>query len=117
MVNIKHKRLESQIQRALSEIIGMELKNNDFGLVSVTDVELTRDLSFLKIFVHFLKAADKNQENYLELLEKKAPAIRVLLGRKVQMRKVPELIFAIDESFEKSAKITALLNQTKKTNE
>ena len=108
-MSIKHKRLESQLQRALSEILKAELKNQDIGLVSITGVELTNDLSFLTIFVHFMGAQ--------EPLAAKKGAIKALLGKKVAMRKMPELIFKIDTSFAEASKIEALLAEAKAKDE
>ena len=116
-MSIKHKRLESQLQRALSEILKAELKNQDIGLVSITGVELTNDLSFLTIFVHFMGAQDSKQEQALEPLAAKKGAIKALLGKKVAMRKMPELIFKIDTSFAEASKIEALLAEAKAKDE
>jgi ribosome-binding factor A len=118
MATIKHKRLESQLQRTISEIITHDLKNRrDLEFVSITDVELTNDYSFLKIFVHFLNVSDDAQEQSLELLESKSGAIKAILGKKVSMRKMPELIFKIDKSFKEAGKINALLKQVEITDD
>lgn len=114
MASVKHKRLESQLQKAVSEIIAQDLKNKkDIEFVSVTGVALTTDLSYLKIFVHFMNIKEDNQPKALEVLAKKAGAIKMVLGKKVSMRKMPELIFKIDGSFAEAHKIDQLLRQTK----
>lgn len=111
MANLKLKRLESQLQRALSEIIAQDLKNQDVGVVSITGVDLTNDLSYLTVYVHYLNSQDNKQEEALIPLERKKGAIKAALGRKVQMRKMPELIFKIDDSFAEASKIEALLKE------
>ncbi|GBU11014.1 ribosome-binding factor A [Erysipelotrichaceae bacterium] len=111
MTSIKHQRLESQLQRALSEIIAQDLKNKDMGLVSITAVELTNDLSYLTVFVHFMNSREDKQEANLETLEKKSGAIKAILGKKVSLRKMPELIFKIDTSFAEAEKIEGLLKK------
>ncbi len=117
MASIKHKRLESQLQKTISEIIAMDLKNKDMGLVSITGVELTNDLSYLKVFVHFMNSSEDKQENNLEALQKKEGAIKAILGKKVSMRKMPELIFKVDTSFAQAQRIEALLKQVKTEDE
>lgn len=112
MVSIKHKRLESQLQKAISEIIANDLKNKKhLEFLSVTGVELTNDLSYLKIFIHFMDVSEDKQAEALEVLEKKSGAIKSILGKKVSMRKMPELIFKIDTSFAQAEKIENLLKQ------
>ena len=117
MASIKHKRLESQLQKTISEIIAMDLKNKDMGLVSITGVELTNDLSYLKVLVHFMNSSEDKQENNLEALQKKEGAIKAILGKKVSMRKMPELIFKVDTSFAQAQRIEALLKQVKTEDE
>lgn len=117
MASIKHKRLESQLQKTISEIIAMDLKNKDMGLVSITGVELTNDLSYLKVFVHFMNSSEDKQENNLAALQKKEGAIKAILGKKVSMRKMPELIFKVDTSFAQAQRIEALLKQVKTEDE
>ncbi|MGL5043246.1 MAG: 30S ribosome-binding factor RbfA [Culicoidibacterales bacterium] len=117
MASIKHKRLESQLQRIISEIIAIDLKNKDMGLVSITGVELTNDLSYLKIFVHFMNSREDKQDNGIEALQKKEGAIKAILGKKVSMRKMPALIFKVDTSFAQAQKIENLLKEVKKNDE
>lgn len=114
MSTIKHKRVETDIKRALSEVLRSDLKNRtNLEFVSITDVSLTNDLSYLTIYVHFTNIADDKQHTHLEELEKKASAIRTALAKRVQLRKMPELVFKIDESFANASRIDALLRQVK----
>ena len=114
MASIKHKRLETDIRKALAEVLRTDLKNKkNLEFVSITDVELTNDLSFLTIYVHFTDASDTSQETRLEELSKKSSAIRTALARRVHMRKMPQLIFKVDTSFAYASKIDALLAEAK----
>lgn len=114
MVSIKHKRIETDIKRALAEVLRTDLKNRtNLELVSITDVELTNDLSYLTIYVHFAAAKDETQDKYLADLEKKSSAIRAALAKRVKLRKMPELIFKVDQSFANANRIDELLRQVK----
>lgn len=95
----KHERLEQDTKRALTVIIAEELKNPDVtGLISVTDVKMTPDQKYAKVFVSIYNV--KNKENVLEALQKSSKFIRGSLSRRVKMRNTPELTFAIDNSLE-----------------
>jgi len=114
MGSIKTKRLETDIKRALSEVLRVDiknLKNND--VVTITDVSLTSDLSYLTVYVHFATAQDTTQEKHLADLKQKGPAIRAALAKRVPMRKVPELVFKIDNSFANADRIEELLKEAK----
>jgi len=114
MEPIKIKRLETDIKRALSEILHVDIKNlKGSELITITDVSLTSDLSYLTVYVHFATVEDDKQEAHLEALKQKAPALRTALAGRVPMRKSPELIFKIDTSFENADRIEALLKEAK----
>jgi len=114
MASIKHKRIETDIKRALAEVLRSDLKNKkNLELVSITDVALTSDLSYLTIYVHFATAQDEKQSNHLVDLEKKSSAIRTALAKRIKLRKMPELIFKVDESFAAANRIDELLRQVK----
>ncbi len=104
-------RLESSIKRALSDIINFEVKNN-IGLVTITDCELTQDLSFLTVFYTVLSEKDKKKAK--EGLESSKGFIRSTLVSKVSMRKAPEIIFKYDNSYANGSRIEELLEEIKR---
>jgi len=114
MDGIKIKRLETDIKRALAEILRVDIKNfKNNDVITITDVKLTSDLSYLTIYVHFATAQDATQEKHLSDLKQKAPAIRKALAQRVDMRKVPELIFKVDNSLANADRIEELLKEAK----
>jgi len=114
MESIKIKRLETDIKRALSEVLHVDIKNlKNSALITITDVELTSDLSYLTIYVHFANATDGTQEKHLEELKRKSTAIRTALAKRVHMRKMPELIFKVDTSLANADRIEELLKEAK----
>jgi len=95
----KHERLEQDTKRALTVIISEELKNPDVtGLISVTDVKITPDQKYAKVFVSIYNVKDK--ESVLAALKKCSKFIRGGISRHVKMRNTPELTFVIDNSLE-----------------
>jgi len=109
MVNIKIQKLETQIERELSRIFLNEVKD-DVGFITITGVDLTSDLSFVKVYYSVLGNEDKRTA-VAKRLEKAKGFIRTALGSKVQMRKVPYLIFIYDESIDYGNKIDQLIHK------
>ncbi|MBP5342794.1 30S ribosome-binding factor RbfA [bacterium] len=103
-------RLESSIKRALSEILNFEVKNN-IGLVTVTECSITSDLEYLTVYYTVL--SDKDKKRAREGLESSKGFIRSSLASKVQMRKVPNLIFKYDDSYQNRSRIEELLKEAK----
>lgn len=111
-MTIKLERLEQIIRKEVSEILQFEVKDPNAKFITVTDVELTRDLSIAKVFVTFLNKEVSNEEQ-MATLEKAKGFIRSELGSRLTIRKVPELLFKIDDSLEKGNRIDEILKNSK----
>ena len=107
-------RLSSTVQKAVSDIIQFKVKSNHLGLVTVTAAEVTNDLSYAFIYVSFINGP---QQEKLAALDKIKGFIRTELGKEVKMRKVPQLVFKLDESTAHYRHVEELLKQAKKGNE
>lgn len=95
----RHERLEQDVKYALSNIIMNEVKEPSVtGLISVTDVKITPDQKYAKVYVSVFGKANKNK--VVEALTKAKGFIKKELGRRVRMRNMPELIFELDNSME-----------------
>jgi len=103
MANIK--RLESDLKKALTEILREEAKDPDIGFLTVTDVDLTNDLSYLTIHFTVFETEETTRESVLKALERSKKFLRTLLMERVKMRKAPELRFRYDESLETGNRI------------
>ena len=103
------RRVSEQIQRELSVLISEQLQDPRLGLVSVSGVEVSRDLSHAKVYFSTLGDADKMQEAH-QVLKGAAGYLRHMLGRTLTMRSVPELHFHIDTSLEQGAHLSALID-------
>ncbi|MBF0455182.1 MAG: 30S ribosome-binding factor RbfA [Magnetococcales bacterium] len=80
------------------------------GVISITDVEMSRDLQYATVF--FTQYGGEESEG-LEGLTRASGFIRRQLGRRLKMRRVPELRFKADGSFKQAEKIERLLHQIK----
>ncbi len=103
------RRVAEQIQRELSHLISTELKDPRVRLVTVTEVEVTRDLAHAKVFVSVLGSDDASTA--VEGLRSAAGHLRRLLSRDMKMRSVPELHFVEDRVLIEGSRLSALINQ------
>ena len=106
-------RLSSIVQKAISDIIQYKVKSDKIGFVTVTAAKVTRDLSYCYVYVSILN--DNNHEKF-EALNKIKGFVRTELGHEVAMRKVPEIVFRLDESIDNYRHIEELLDDNKKDN-
>lgn len=111
-MSFKNERIASNIQRHISHIIQYDLNDSDVGHVTVTDVEVTNDLSYATIYVTFFDDRGVPTER-IAALNKAKGFIRTGLAQKLTTYKTPELIFKYDESLNAGAKIDDLLKKVK----
>ena len=108
------KRVGQQIQRALSELIRRELRDPRLGMITLTDVRMSSDLSYAKVYYSVL-GADPHLAQ--QILTQAADILRGPLGRALGIRHSPELRFTPDELIESGARLSALINQAVKDDE
>lgn len=90
------KRLESNSLRELSIILSRDSHNEVLHEVTLTEVRITRDLSYMTIYYSVLN--DSHKQKVSEELERCKSYLRSALCAKIDARKMPELIFKYDES-------------------
>lgn len=104
-------RVAQSIKRELSDIILRGLKDERVGgIVSVTDVECSTDCRRAKIFISVFGDEDQ-QQGTMDALNDHVGEIRGELGRRLQLRFAPDVSFKLDNSLERGAKVSALLNK------
>ncbi|AMC93326.1 ribosome-binding factor A [Erysipelothrix larvae] len=108
-MTVKKERIESIIKRVVSSTIANRLNDPALKFMSVTDVEVTNDLSFATIFVSFFE--ETNKVTGMEVLEKAKGLLRTEVSKSLDTRRTPELIFKLDESLEYGSKIEGILKQ------
>lgn len=100
-------RIAEEIRKAISDMVQNELKDPRIkGIISITKVIVTKDLKFCKSYVSVL-GADKDE--VLEGIKSSAGYLRKELGKRVQIRILPELQFVIDDSMEYGAKMDKII--------
>lgn len=96
MASISLKRLESNALRELAIIMNNDTKNKDLSNITITEVRITNDLSFMTIYYTCL--VDSKIEKAKEALEQSTGYLRSTLAKKLKARKMPDLIFKYDEA-------------------
>lgn len=102
-------RVASQIHREMADIIRTQVKDSELGMITVSDVELTRDLAVAKVFVSFM-AASLEPAKCVKKLGEYGLELRRELGKRLRVRVLPELKFVYDDSVDRGMRMDALLH-------
>ncbi len=94
-MSLSIKRLESLALRELSILLRTDAKNQHLSSITVTEVRITNDLSYMTIFYTFYEG---KVENYEKALNDCKGYLRSELAKKLKARKMPDLIFKYDEA-------------------
>lgn len=100
-------KIQSLIARNVKDIVSYEIKNENIGFMTITDVEVSSDHSYCKIFVSFLN----NAKNSLETLNRAKGFVRSRLAKKVNLRRVPEISFVLDDTYERQQRLENLIKK------
>jgi ribosome-binding factor A len=105
----RSRRVEEQIQRLLVDLIRREVKDPRVGAITITAVEVSRDLSHATI--HFLPFDSKrNAVEVAAALKSATGFLRLNLKKQLAIRQVPELHFVVDETIDKAAHLSSLIH-------
>ena len=110
-MRIRPERVAELIKREAADILENDLSDPRVsGFISVTDAEVTPDLSFARIYVSVL-APGEEAERVLRALEHAAPFVRRQLAPRLKLREMPEIRFVRDDSMERGARVDELLRK------
>lgn len=104
----RQRKLAEDIKRRLSLIIREEVDHEAAWQVTVTDVEVARDLSRANVWVDFL---GEPPEGLTDSLMGARKPLQARLGRTMHIRRAPELFFIHDESIERGSRLSSLIDQ------
>jgi ribosome-binding factor A len=104
-------RVAQQIQKEIAVILQREIKDPRLGFVTVSAVEVSRDLSYAKIFVTVLNTSDEDKtKQSVQILNDATGYIRSILGKRIRARIMPELKFVVDTSLLEGMRISNLVD-------
>ncbi len=112
--SIKNTRINGEVQRELSMLIGREIKDPRIHpMTSVVAVDVAPDLKSAKVYISVL-GDEQAQKSTLVGLRSAAPYMRGQLAKTVNLRNTPELIFVIDQSIEYGVNMSHLIHEVTK---
>ena len=112
----RSQRVSQELQKEIAIIIQREIKDPRVGMmVTVSSVEVSRDLAYAKVFVTFLNDNDEDAvKNGIKALQDASGFIRSLLGKAMRLRIVPELTFFYDNSLVEGMRMSNLVTNVVK---
>ncbi|NEU29330.1 30S ribosome-binding factor RbfA [bacterium LRH843] len=113
MSNVRAHRVGEQMKKELSDIIMRELKDPRVSFVTITGVDVTGDLQQAKVFITVLGSEEEKDATF-QALSKAKGFIRSEVGKRIRLRKTPEITFELDESIEYGHRIETLLQNLNK---
>ncbi|MFP4102030.1 30S ribosome-binding factor RbfA [Coleofasciculus sp.] len=110
--NRRVSRVSSLIQQEVSQMLLHDIKDDRVGagMVSVTDVDVSGDLQHAKIYVSIYGTEEAKLET-MAGLQSATGFVRRELGRRVRLRRTPEVVFIEDRGLERGTRMLTLLNQ------
>ena len=113
MSQLRVEKVQELMKQEISKIILQELKDPRIGFVTVTEVELTKDLRSAKVFVSLMGNEQQIKDCWTGL-NSSLGYIRREVGQRIRLRCTPELTFHLDKSLDYSAHIQELLMKIKR---
>ena len=113
MSRMRAERVGEQMKKELMDIINNKVKDPRIGFITITDVQLTNDLSLAKVYLTVL-GNDKEVEDTFKALEKAKGFIKSELGSRMRLRIIPDLQFEYDHSIEYGNKIEKMIQDVHK---
>lgn len=113
--SIKNTRINMEVQRELSEIIRLEIKDPrvSAAMTSVVSVEVAPDLKHCKAYISVLGSEEQAQDA-IAALKRAVGYIRRELARRINLRNTPEITFILDQSIEYGVHMSNLISQVTK---
>lgn len=114
MVQFRRQRLGDQLQVELALLIQREIRDPRVGFVTVTEVRMSGDLQHARVYVSILGGGEQKEES-LAALDRARGFLKVQIGKRMRLRRVPELHFTVDETLDHAERIESLLEGSEET--
>ncbi len=113
MVTRRTERLNDQLREEISDLVRRDVKDPRIGgLVTITEVDVSPDLSHAKVYVSVL-GSDEERAGTLKALDAASHFLQRELRKRLTIKRTPALDFRADESLERGARILRLLDETR----
>lgn len=103
-------RIQDQLREEISLIIQREIRDPGLGFVTILEVKMTNDLKIAKVYCSVYGEAEEQKKTF-DALHRSKGYIKFLLGKRIKLKYMPDLVFTLDTTFEKAARIEAILKK------
>lgn len=114
MTTRRQRRVSELIHRELGTLLLFGARDPRLASVTITEVEVTRDLQMARVYFTVL-GEDSDKSEVVAAMRNATGFLRTQLAAKVELRVVPELVFELDQTAEHAQRIDDLLNQLKES--
>ncbi|HEY1170413.1 MAG TPA: 30S ribosome-binding factor RbfA [Verrucomicrobiae bacterium] len=116
MASVREARVRELLKRALGEIIRREFPTNDYGVISVNDVQVSGDLQNATVFLSIIGTKNQKRDGEAKL-QSERKHIQGLLGKEVVLRYTPVLRLVVDDSIERGDRVLQIIEELEKKND
>ncbi|OIO37605.1 MAG: ribosome-binding factor A [Candidatus Omnitrophica bacterium CG1_02_49_10] len=113
MARVRVKKVNEALRHTIGEILQKDLSNPDIGFVTITEVDISPDLKYARVYYSILGTKETLPKARKALL-KSARFVRKLVGDRMCLRYTPEIKFIYDKSVEYAARISKIINDANK---
>lgn len=113
VVTTRQEKIQRLLKTEVSDILRREFKDPRLGFVTVTDAEVTSDLRHARIFVSVMGSPEDRETN-MAVLRGSARFVRQELGKRIQMKVLPDIEFRLDVSIDQGVRMLELLERIKR---
>ncbi|HOV78725.1 MAG TPA: 30S ribosome-binding factor RbfA [Bacillota bacterium] len=111
-MSFRPERLAEAIKKEVTDMLREELKDPRIGFVTITSVEVSKDLRYADIFASVFGEPSERKAT-MDALQKAKKFIRGELGKRIRLRYTPEISFKLDESIERGSRLLKLMEMVK----
>ncbi len=106
----RSERIGDQLRKELSDLLAREVHDPGIGFLTLTDVHVTPDLQHARVYYTVIGEAPVRRQTQ-RALERATPFLRRQIGRRLRLRRIPELQFTFDEGIEAQDRVEQLLRE------
>lgn len=110
-MSLRNERVRKTLMKEIADIIQKDIRDPRIaGVISITDIDISHDNSFAKVYFSVF-APDDAKQRTIDALEENVPKIRYEVGKRIRLRLTPELRFIPDDSLERGTKVMDIIDK------
>jgi len=112
-VSVRTEKVASMVKEEVGTIFQRNFPMDEYGFITVTDVQMSPDLKIAKIYVSIF-GDDSRKKKSLTLLESQKAFVRSSLGHQIRIKFTPEIVFYLDETIDRAMNLENIFKQIHK---